>query len=230
MFKAYLELSDASAAPSQQQVLLRSELQGCGVSLIDTPKSGRKDVADKMLITDMLAFAIDQPSPARIVAITGDRDYAYSLGCLRNRNYSVVLVTPPVGAPPILEASANVVLRWRQDVLGTTHDAQGRPYPNSATPKKHGGPPSSATALGTSPSKATQPAPPQMHSRQTDFVRGPGGQPVPAVFAPLITVLEQVSFLVVRRDSSWYSRAVGTPSSPAASESGQFVPFAQHCS
>lgn len=67
-FKAYLEMSDASAAPSSAQVLLRSELQGvscsktgvarrlyaastiidvssylqCGVSLIDTPKSGRK--------------------------------------------------------------------------------------------------------------------------------------------------------------------------------------------
>ncbi|CEH17406.1 LIMKAIN B (LKAP) [Ceraceosorus bombacis] len=192
MFKAYLELSDASAAPSPQQVLLRSELQGCGVSLIDTPKSGRKDVADKMLITDMLAFAIDQPSPARVVAITGDRDYAYSLGCLRNRNYSVVLVVPPVGAPPILEASANVVVRWRQDVLGMTHDANGRPYA-AATPKRNNGAGSSVAAFGTSPSKALHPPTTPMHTRQADFVRGPGGQPVPAVFSPLITVLEQVS-------------------------------------
>ncbi|PWN43194.1 hypothetical protein IE81DRAFT_322704 [Ceraceosorus guamensis] len=191
MFKAYLEMSDASAAPSPQQVLLRSELQGCGVSLIDTPKSGRKDVADKMLITDMLAFAIDQPSPARVVAITGDRDYAYSLGCLRNRNYSVVLVVPPVGAPPILEASANVVVRWRQDVLGMTHDANGRPYA-TATPKRSNGASSSVAAFGTSPSKALHAPSTPLNTRQADFVRGPGGQPVPAVFSPLITVLEQL--------------------------------------
>ncbi|EPQ31165.1 uncharacterized protein PFL1_01353 [Pseudozyma flocculosa PF-1] len=133
-FKAYLELSSETLAPNAQQVQLRSELQGSGVSLIDTPKSGRKDVADKMMITDLLAFAIDQPAPATIVLISGDRDFAYPLGLLRNRGYEIVLITPPVGAVPILEASANVVLTWRQDVLGMERASNGRPYASANGP------------------------------------------------------------------------------------------------
>jgi hypothetical protein len=43
-FKAYLEMSDASAAPSQAQVNLRSELQGCGVSLIDSESAATSPV------------------------------------------------------------------------------------------------------------------------------------------------------------------------------------------
>ncbi|CCF48145.1 uncharacterized protein UHOR_00816 [Ustilago hordei] len=142
-FKAYLELSSETQAPNAVQVQLRSELQGCGVSLIDTPKSGRKDVADKMMITDLLAYAIDQPAPATVVLISGDRDFAYPLGILRNRGYSVVLVTPPIGAVPILEASANVVMSWRQDVLGVQTNKDGKPYSSYSkagpnTPSKNG--------------------------------------------------------------------------------------------
>ncbi|SPO20212.1 uncharacterized protein UTRI_00605_B [Ustilago trichophora] len=142
-FKAYLELSSETQAPNAAQVQLRSELQGCGVSLIDTPKSGRKDVADKMMITDLLAYAIDQPAPATVVLISGDRDFAYPLGILRNRGYNVVLVTPPIGAVPILEASANVVMSWRQDVLGVQTNKDGKSYSSYSstgpqTPSKHG--------------------------------------------------------------------------------------------
>ncbi|KAH9924117.1 hypothetical protein B0H21DRAFT_826774 [Amylocystis lapponica] len=35
-----------------------------GVSLIDCPHDNRKDVADKMIIVDMLAYALDMPAPA----------------------------------------------------------------------------------------------------------------------------------------------------------------------
>ena len=127
-FKAYLELSTADFTPNASVVQLRSELQGSGVSLIDTPKSGRKNASDFMLAADMLAFAIDVPPPARIFLVSGDRDFAYGLGTLRNRGYEVVLMVPPIGAAPILQASANKVLRWRQDVLKVTKDAYGVPY------------------------------------------------------------------------------------------------------
>lgn len=46
-FKAYLEIAPTS---SSKPVIQRSELQASGVSLIDCPHNGRKDVADKMLI------------------------------------------------------------------------------------------------------------------------------------------------------------------------------------
>jgi len=44
VFKAYLEISDQSRSS------FRSELQSSGVSLVDCPHNGRKDVADKMIL------------------------------------------------------------------------------------------------------------------------------------------------------------------------------------
>ncbi len=192
-FKAYLELSSETLTPSAAQVQLRSELQGCGVSLIDTPKSGRKDVADKMMITDLLAYAIDQPAPATVVLISGDRDFAYPLGILRNRGYNVVLVTPPIGAVPILEASANVVMSWRQDVLGMQVNKDGKPY-------------SSYTSTGT-PSKQSQYKDSNTHPASASSSGGLAyGKPPGALkhqdrrpsnrtlqlFDPLIKLLEQI--------------------------------------
>lgn len=204
-FKAYLELS-SSEGISQTQVTLRSELQGSGVSLIDTPKSGRKDVADKMIIADILAFALDVPPPARIVLLSGDRDFAYPLSLIRGRGYQVVLITPPVGAVPILKASANYVARWRQDVLGMERDGFGKPYEPS-TPSKRSSSPGPATNGRTTPTsnRPTTPTPstpsatnapatsgvsatPAPSTAVTSLL-GPGAPPVPAVFAPLVQAL-----------------------------------------
>ncbi|KAF9533387.1 hypothetical protein CPB83DRAFT_471557 [Crepidotus variabilis] len=80
VFKAYLEIPEQ--LPLSKFITMRSELQSSGVSLIDCPHNGRKEVADKMLIVDMLAYAIDTPSPATVVIITGDRDFAYALSIL----------------------------------------------------------------------------------------------------------------------------------------------------
>jgi len=113
LFKAYLEISDTTGSKKN----LRSELQSSGVSLTDCPHNGRKDAADKMMIVDMLAFALDHPSPATIVLISGDRDFVYALSTLRNRRYTVVLIVPNRGAHIILKSQANVILEWRYDVL-----------------------------------------------------------------------------------------------------------------
>lgn len=48
LFKAYLEVTEQ--VPVSRAVVLRSELQSSGVSLIDCPHNGRKDVADKMIL------------------------------------------------------------------------------------------------------------------------------------------------------------------------------------
>jgi len=113
LFKAYLEITDTTGNKKN----LRSELQSSGVSLTDCPHNGRKDAADKMMIVDMLAFALDHPSPATIVLISGDRDFVYALSTLRNRRYTVVLIVPNRGAHIILKSQANVILEWRYDVL-----------------------------------------------------------------------------------------------------------------
>lgn len=219
-FKAYLELSSPEGVGAAQ-VNLRSELQGSGVSLIDTPKSGRKDVADKMIIADIMAFALDVPPPARIVLISGDRDFAYPLSLIRGRGYQVILITPPIGAVPILEASANHVARWRQDVLGLERDGFGRLYnSSSSTPSKsyqrssspgpgkdssaRSGPPGSQSmhtsasqqsSGGNNTSSAAPTAAPAPYQPPTPApatnMTGPGAAPVPGVFQPLVQALEE---------------------------------------
>lgn len=183
-FKAYLEVSGESAA----QMQLRSELQGSGVSLIDTPKSGRKDVADKMMIADLLSYAIDRRPPALIVLLSGDRDFAYPLGILRNRGYDILLITPPIGASPILEASATYKLRWRQDVLGVEFDANGRPYNSSSTAAKITSNGMTGTAVGVQAGGSSASSSPPRSIKPQDTANN-----TPPVFQPLVTVLETMS-------------------------------------
>ncbi|KZT11510.1 uncharacterized protein LAESUDRAFT_642683, partial [Laetiporus sulphureus 93-53] len=108
LFKAYLELSQLS---SSRSLSLRSELQSCGVSLTDCPHNGGKDVADKMMIVDMLTYAIDTPPPATVIIITGDRDFVYAVSVLRLRRYRVVLIAPSLGHNG-LKLQASAVLDW----------------------------------------------------------------------------------------------------------------------
>ncbi|KAE8220382.1 hypothetical protein CF319_g6084 [Tilletia indica] len=203
VFKAYLELSSETAI-SPAQVSLRSELQGSGVSLIDTPKSGRKQVADQMMITDLLAFAIDHPAPARIVLMSGDRDFAYPIGTLRNRGFFITLITPPAHVAPILEASAHVVLRWRQDVLGIDYDKDGKPYTGTralkpGTPLASVNPPSTlsrsqskSTADLSATTTTTATATPRKANQAASTTLSSNGKPIPAVFKPLVDLLEQM--------------------------------------
>ncbi|KAF8803943.1 DUF537-domain-containing protein [Phlegmacium glaucopus] len=114
LFKAYLEVTEQ--VPVSRAQVLRSELQSSGVSLTDCPHNGRKDVADKMIIVDMLAHAIDNPAPSTIVLISGDRDFAYALSILRLRRYRVVLITLS-NAHPSLRVQASLCFDWISDVL-----------------------------------------------------------------------------------------------------------------
>ncbi len=55
-----------------------------------------------------MAFAMENPSPAVIVLIAGDRDYAYSVSLLRNHRYSIVILPPPSGADELLQQASFV--------------------------------------------------------------------------------------------------------------------------
>jgi hypothetical protein len=98
----YLEINDAHSIKSNRG--LRSELQSSGVSLTDCPHNGHKDAADKMMMIDMLTFAIDNPPPATVVLISGDKDFVYALSTLRNRRFNIVLVVPNEGASILLKS------------------------------------------------------------------------------------------------------------------------------
>ncbi|KAG6866075.1 hypothetical protein C0991_008827 [Blastosporella zonata] len=123
LFKAYLELSDP--ATFSKSLALRSELQASGVSLTDCPHNGRKDVADKMMLVDMLAYAIDKPPPSTIILISGDRDFAYAVSTLRLRRYRVVIISL-AGVHTSLKIQASVFLDWNNDVLGAEIEEEGR--------------------------------------------------------------------------------------------------------
>ncbi|KAM5539109.1 hypothetical protein V8D89_007332 [Ganoderma adspersum] len=112
-FKAYLECPEQLSVKS---MALRSELQSCGVSLIDCPHNGRKDVADKMIMVDMMAHAVDNPAPTTIILISGDRDFIYAVSILSLRRYRVVLLAPR-GAYSGLKAQASAVYNWPDDFL-----------------------------------------------------------------------------------------------------------------
>ncbi|KAI0670615.1 NYN domain-containing protein [Trametes maxima] len=112
-FKAYLQYPEQTSLKSMG---LRSELQSCGVSLIDCPHNGRKDAADKMMMVDMMAHAIDNPAPATIILISGDRDFVYAVSILCLRQYKVILLAPK-SASGGLKAQADLVYNWPDDFL-----------------------------------------------------------------------------------------------------------------
>ncbi|KLO18571.1 hypothetical protein SCHPADRAFT_899591 [Schizopora paradoxa] len=116
LFKAYLELS--SEFLSAKSYTLQSELQSSGISLTHCPHNGRKDVADKMMIVDMLTFAIDNRVPATIIIITGDRDFSYAASILRLRGYEVIVVLPSTSSHVSLRMQASILFEWQRDVLG----------------------------------------------------------------------------------------------------------------
>ncbi|KAJ7489913.1 NYN domain-containing protein [Mycena galericulata] len=119
-FKAYMEMPEPDTSRS---LSLRSELQSSGVSLTDCPHNGRKNVADQMMIVDMMAYAMDHPAPATLILISGDRDFAYPISVLRLRRYQIVVIS--LAAHISLKSQASVCLDWNADVMG---------YPNSSHP------------------------------------------------------------------------------------------------
>ncbi|KAH8117392.1 NYN domain-containing protein [Phellopilus nigrolimitatus] len=115
VFKAYVDLSLECA---NARSMIHSELQSSGLSIIHCPHNGRKDVADKMMLVDMLAFAIDSPAPATIVLITGDRDFAYAAAILRLRGYEVIIIASSFIAHASLKSQGCRLYDWQKVVVG----------------------------------------------------------------------------------------------------------------
>ncbi|TFK53039.1 hypothetical protein OE88DRAFT_1596811, partial [Heliocybe sulcata] len=106
LFRAYIDHDEMSSVKSNAH---RSALQMSGVTLVDCPHNGRKDVADKMMIVDMLAFAFESPTPATIVLISGDCDFSYAVSTLRLRGHEVILIAPKASSLSIKSVSSLVV-------------------------------------------------------------------------------------------------------------------------
>lgn len=56
---------------------------------MEYPHSGRKEVADKMIMVDPMKFSFDNPDGATLCFITGDIDHAYFLSVLKRPHWRV---------------------------------------------------------------------------------------------------------------------------------------------
>ncbi|KAH6910744.1 NYN domain-containing protein [Coprinopsis sp. MPI-PUGE-AT-0042] len=124
MFKAYLQINHALSKKARQ------EYQSMGVTLVDCPHAGKKEVADKIMIVDMMLFASDNPPPSTIVVATGDNDFSYALSMLRLRGHTIVQIVGnnyPSGAK--IDRSQTLLYTWsslrvRAKALADMHPAE----------------------------------------------------------------------------------------------------------
>lgn len=114
LFKTYVDLAKLASSRAP----LRSELHACGVSVVDCPRTNRKDVTDKMIAVDMMVFAMDNPAPSTLVLLSGDADFAYPVSILRLRKYHVVVIAPSAtDSSTSIKYRASIRLGWERDVL-----------------------------------------------------------------------------------------------------------------
>uniref|UniRef100_A0A1J3CNX4 Meiosis arrest female protein 1 n=1 Tax=Noccaea caerulescens TaxID=107243 RepID=A0A1J3CNX4_NOCCA len=101
---------------------VQQALSSTGISLHHVP-SGRKDASDKKILVDMLLWVLDNPAPANIMLISGDRDFSDALHRLRMRRYNILLAHPQQASVPLV-ASANVTWIWRSLLPSTCPPTQ----------------------------------------------------------------------------------------------------------
>ena len=94
----------------------RSDLQLSGCHLVDCPHSGRKEVADKMIIVDAMQFAFLHPEGATLCFITGDVDYAYLLAVLQRPQWKTIVISKGT-LQSMLHVNCDMKMRWETDVL-----------------------------------------------------------------------------------------------------------------
>ena len=70
-----------------------------------------------------MAFAIDNPAPATVILVSGDRDFAYAASVLRLRRYRVVIIAP-TNLHMSLKAQASVFIDWNHDILDIVEAAE----------------------------------------------------------------------------------------------------------
>ncbi|PCH40361.1 hypothetical protein WOLCODRAFT_136820 [Wolfiporia cocos MD-104 SS10] len=89
VLKAFL---DRTRTPAPRSIAV---LDYSGVTVVDCPHNGRKEVVDKRIQIDIFEYMLDNPGPATIILITADGGYGHAISRVLLRGYSVVLVAPP---------------------------------------------------------------------------------------------------------------------------------------
>ncbi|GAA6063872.1 hypothetical protein JCM10212_003608 [Sporobolomyces blumeae] len=112
-FKAYM---DTSLERSVRGTTIRSHMQTSGVTVCDTPHRNQKEVADVMIITDMLMFGLKAKDPAVIILVSSDRGFVYPLTQLRFNRCKVILVSAEEAGETI-RCCVDEVISFRTELL-----------------------------------------------------------------------------------------------------------------
>jgi len=107
-FRAYLERNDGFNPPNNTQDVLTLH----GVTLLQYPQATRDSNFERLLITDLFTFALDNPAPSTIVLITNANLSTYPFSALRNRHFKIILVSQHPLAFQGLAAQASEVVEW----------------------------------------------------------------------------------------------------------------------
>ncbi|KAJ4965970.1 hypothetical protein NE237_017819 [Protea cynaroides] len=91
-------------------------LSSTGVCLNHIPNGG-KNSADRSLLLDLVYWVSQNPPPAHLFLISGDRDFANVLHRLRMNNYNILLASTD-SAPSVLCSAASIVWQWNALLRG----------------------------------------------------------------------------------------------------------------
>lgn len=91
-------------------------LSSTGINLTHIPNGG-KNSADRSLLVDLMYWVSQNPPPAHLFLISGDRDFASILHRLRMNNYNILLASKE-NAPAVLCSAASIMWQWTALVKG----------------------------------------------------------------------------------------------------------------
>lgn len=91
-------------------------LSSTGINLTHIPRGG-KNSADRSLLVDLMYWVSQNPPPAHLFLISGDRDFANILHRLRMNNYNILLASTD-NAPAVLCSAASIMWQWPAMVKG----------------------------------------------------------------------------------------------------------------
>ncbi|KAJ7945292.1 40S ribosomal protein S10-1 [Quillaja saponaria] len=101
-------------------------LSSTGINLTHIPNGG-KSSADRSLLVHLMCWVSQNPPPAHLFLISGDRDFAGVLHRLRMNNYNILLASPE-SAPDALCCAASIMWHWNALVRG--ENLTGKHYNN----------------------------------------------------------------------------------------------------
>ncbi len=109
---AYFESSDMSTMTPEK----RQKLQQCGWNLMDVPHLSKKEVADKVIIVDILLFILSYSGqPCTICLISDDNDFSYLLARLKSFPQVKTIVISK--SSNLTSMNCDVSMRWGIDIL-----------------------------------------------------------------------------------------------------------------